>query len=186
MEKKPDWATDYQEMPFTTDQFPPQAKDQRERSTKKSSWVDHYEWNPLPNEPGIGDFIMEVQTGGRYSWDRIAKADAMKAIGGYAACYTDDKTGQMRWWPGKFPSLGAAYWQICRPFKSVPKNQFPPTQTGPAFPTTTKPVKKGTYQVKGVNRPITAIKQAPGRPTKEAVKIRQKQTFAWAKKRIIA
>jgi len=75
-----------------------------------SSWIEKYEYN---NSTQV--LTMFVQGGNRYEWGGIPPTLAQQILGGAAVCRTDDPTGQGRWWHGKHPSLGAAYWRYLRP-----------------------------------------------------------------------
>jgi hypothetical protein len=86
------------------------------KSSMRSSWVEYYEWIPYNVGGQLGDFFMKVFHGKRYEWKSITKAEAGQAVGGNATCTTDDLTGRLRWWVGKYPSLGAAYHQIVKFF----------------------------------------------------------------------
>lgn len=77
---------------------------------KKSSWVRSYAWDDHTHT-----LYMTTQRGQTYSWANIDFATSEKVKAGLAICRTSDPTGQNRWFVGKHPSLGAAFWQILKP-----------------------------------------------------------------------
>lgn len=76
-------------------------------STMKSSWVKNYSYNKLNKI-----LYMATFKGSRYYWNNVNEDDASSTIFGKASCITNDPRKLPRWWIGKNPSLGAAYWHI--------------------------------------------------------------------------
>ena len=71
-----------------------------------SSWIKGFAYDSVNQI-----FYMTVKNGKMYQWDRIHPSIAMKIIRGEAACRTTDSKKRKRWWVGKSPSAGAAYWK---------------------------------------------------------------------------
>jgi len=74
---------------------------------KKSSWIKSFSYDTLEKK-----LYMTTKKGKTYDWSDITKEMASMVIRGDASCITDDKLKKRRWWIGKSPSLGAAYWHI--------------------------------------------------------------------------
>lgn len=57
---------------------------------------------------------MTLKNGKTWEYPNVPEEIARKCIYGEASCTTDDDSGRKRWWVGKNPSLGAAYWTYIR------------------------------------------------------------------------
>lgn len=73
-----------------------------------SSWISTYSYDPYTK------VLYMVTRGKMYSWFNVSEETAQKVLEGQASCRTDDPTGQGRWFVGKTPSLGAAFWQLLK------------------------------------------------------------------------
>jgi hypothetical protein len=78
----------------------------------KSSWIRSYAYDKYSQT-----LYMTVHTGKTYQWNGVPEALAHLVRNGLARCTTDDPTGKHRWAPGKYPSLGAAYWQYLAKYR---------------------------------------------------------------------
>lgn len=138
------------------------------KSTMRSSWVEYYEWIPYTPSGDVGDFHMQVKKGKKYTWEKVTRAQAGQAIGGNAKCTTDDPTGANRWYVDKYPSLGAAYHQICKFFTTAGIAPTSPLPSSAYFDIATE----GYTPKYSVD-----VTKKRGRPTKGETKARD---FAWA------
>jgi hypothetical protein len=74
-----------------------------ELSSMQSSWVRNFTYD---NHNQV--LYMTTKKGRTYTWQNVPVDIAWECIRGNATCTTDDL--KKRWWVGKSPSLGAAYW----------------------------------------------------------------------------
>lgn len=80
----------------------------------RSSWVDYFEYDEKTLV-----FSMKTKTSDIiYTWEGVDPKTAYKALNGLEHCRKTDtrKNKPKRWWPGKTPSFGAAFWYILKPF----------------------------------------------------------------------
>ena len=129
---------------------------------KASSWIRSFTY-----EERTQTLYMTVHKGKTYSWDNVPPAIALKALQGQAACTTNDPTGKARWWIDKTPSLGAAFWQIMKPFRRS-QQMNPPAIGGVAYLDIIDEVDP--------RYAITVKHTGRGRPTKSE----EKAKFGWA------
>jgi hypothetical protein len=88
-------------------------------SGAKSSWIRAYAFDNHTKT-----LYMTTHKGKTYEWKNLPDSIAVQVVNGLASCTTDDPTGKKRWFVGKNPSLGAAFWQILKPFKPVQANPY--------------------------------------------------------------
>lgn len=93
---------------------------------KKSSWVKNFTYDNR-----TGTLYMTVYGNSKvYEWLNVPPELAFKILRGDASCKTSDWTGQNRWWVGKNPSLGAAYWTY---LKNYAVRQGRPAQSAAGY-----------------------------------------------------
>lgn len=88
-------------------------------SGAKSSWIRAYAFDNHTKT-----LYMTTHKGKTYEWKNLPDSIAVQVVNGLASCTTDDPTGKKRWFVGKNPSLGAAFWQILKPFKPMQANPY--------------------------------------------------------------
>jgi hypothetical protein len=88
---------------------------------KKSSWVRAFAFDKKTKT-----LYMTTHQGKTYSWPDIPDSLAIQVLNGLASCTTDDPSGKNRWFIGKSPSLGAAFWQLLKPLTRM-NVKTPPT-----------------------------------------------------------
>jgi hypothetical protein len=98
----------------------------------QSSWIRSFAYDNFTHT-----LFMTVHTGKTYSWANVPVDIAALVIRGEATCgangrgfkngrYVGDPTGRNRWWFGKNPSLGAAYWEYLKHYQPAPYPAAPP------------------------------------------------------------
>lgn len=88
-------------------------------SGAKSSWIRSYAFDNRTKT-----LYMTTHKGKTYSWNNLPDSIAVQVLNGLAVCTTNDPSGKHRWFVGKTPSLGAAFWQILKPFKPIQTNPY--------------------------------------------------------------
>ena len=134
----------------------------KEVARMRSSWIRNFTYD---NRSRI--LYMTTHKGKTYSWENIEPELAWNCIRGNATCTTNDK--QKRWWVGKNPSLGRAYWDYLR--------QLTPHITKPHYPAMNPYfdiLDEGHTPSYNVD---ISRKGKKGRPTKDEQKARD---FGWA------
>jgi hypothetical protein len=135
---------------------------QKEVASMRSSWIRNFTYDNSNHT-----LYMTTHKGKTYSWDNIDPDLAWQCIRGNAACTTNDRL--KRWWIGKNPSLGAAYWTYLR--------NLTPHVTQPQYPAANPyfDIMDEGYTPR-YNVDISR-KGKKGRPTKEEDRSRK---FGWA------
>lgn len=134
----------------------------------KSSWVKAFVYDNLTQRL----FMTVYRSKKVYVWENIDPVIAWNCIRGNATCTTDDR--KKRWWKGKNPSLGAAYWQyLAGARKGVKKQMKAKKITYMSVAATTPMTKVATRKIAYLNAAATnpmqaALTRAAGRPSKAA------------------